>query len=299
MKWKNQLAKLLNGIKNIFRNKMIFITGKTGLIAGRLAKKLSNQNLDVKLLSHNEMNLLSPKEFDYSNIQKNDFVINLAAVSSPDLCETDYQNAKKINFDGTKIFIENCLGQGAKVLFFSSDAVYGESAGDEVFNENSSPHPRGKYGEMKLAIEKEFENNENFRVFRLSYVFSKDDKVTSYYQKCSEENRIAEIYEPYSRNMIYIEDVVAASENLMENFERFNFKIINLGGPKNLSRSDLGDLYRLYVNKNFQYNVIYPGDKFYAYRAKNIYLKSLYLKDLLGREPIDIEKAMQIEFNCT
>ncbi|MBT5016364.1 sugar nucleotide-binding protein [Candidatus Peregrinibacteria bacterium] len=278
----------------------IFVIGKNGFIAQKILHEFQNKYNLIPTSSQAEkdvvfLDLQTPENFDYDLINKDDFVIHLAAISSPDACEQNYETAYQINVKGAQFFLKKCLEKNAKVLFFSSDVVYGNS--ENCFDENSTCEPFGVYAEMKHETEQALLAEPNAKIFRLSYVFAKNDKFTNYLKNCAEKNEAAELFHPFFRNAVYLQDLVDAIEALIKNFDQFDNKIFNISGPELLSRKDLAQIYQTYINQNLKFNIVTPEENFFKKRPKSIKLKSLYLNKLLDREPLAIEKAMQLEFN--
>lgn len=280
----------------------VFVTGKEGFIARILIRRLLDSGFEVKGTSVDVssgdlyMDLLNPEKFNYGLIKKGDIIVHLSAISSPDVCENNYEFAYNVNVKGTEYFLSKCLDSGAKVLFFSSDTVYGGNF-EGVFDEKSEINPVGKYAEMKREIEKTFENNDNFKVLRLSYIFAKEDKYMKYLSSCIENGKEAEVYITFLRNVVYVGDLLDAVFAVIRNFDEFGWHVCNICGPELLSRLKLAELYKNIVNKNLKIKDFDPGEEFFKNRPRRICVKSLYLDRLLGRKPVGIEKAMQIEFN--
>lgn len=278
----------------------IFIIGKNGFIAQRILNEFKNSYSIITTSSKQNdedvfLDLTIPQNFNFDIIEPNDFIIHLAAISSPDSCEQNYETAYQINVTGTQFFLKKCLEKKAKVLFFSSDVVYGDS--DTTFDENSPCEPFGVYAKMKYEVEQALMNDQNAKIFRLSYIFARNDKFTSYLTSCATKNEPAELIHPFSRNAVYIQDLIDAIEALIKNFNQLDNKICNICGPNLLSKKDIAEMYQTYVNQALTFNIIIPNENFFKKRPRTIYLKSLYLNKLLGREPLNIEKAMQLEFN--
>ena len=286
--------------------KRIFIIGVNGYIGIRLKQNLSN-SYDVKSVSSDNkdgdlyLNLENPEKFDYEQIKEGDTVIHLAAISSPDECTKEYDHSYQINVRGAIYFIDKCLGRGARILFFSSDVVYGASdikRDDDYFNERSECNPLGKYGEMKREVEKKFLGKDNFKVFRLSYVFSKNDKFSLYLKDCCKRNEIANIF-PFCRNVIYIDDVVLAVDKLIDKWQDNKEAIFNLAGPETICRQKMAELYKKEIDTNLQIKITNPGEEFFQNRPKIIRTESLYLERLLGKLPVKIDQAYKIEKKMT
>lgn len=271
---------------------MNIIIGENGFIAKKLIERNKNKYITTsskKSTNNLYLDLCNPEEFDFTIANENDFIIFLAAVSSPDECQNNFEYAHKINVIGTKYVIQKFLERGGKVLFFSSDVIYGNTL--NPVNENTQTNPFGKYAQMKDEIEKAFENEKNFKVFRLSYVLSKEDKYLSYLQKCIEKNEIAEIFHPFSRYMIYIEDVLDAIEFVYERWNEFDNQKFNLCGNENISRKYIAECVNSVIG-GLQYTLLEPKEDFWKARPKDINIHSLYLRELLRKEPIAIKDAV-------
>jgi len=278
----------------------IFVIGKNGYIAQRLSD--SKIDVDGKLVytsTHPEsqdlfLNLESPEAFNYDVIGYNDLILLLAAISSPDACKNEYKLTYKVNVIGTIKFIENVLKSKARVLFFSSDTVYGNSK--EECNEYTELNPAGEYAKMKFEVENKFKGESNFKIFRLSYVFSRKDKFMAYLSECARDNKTAEIFHPFYRSVVYITDVIEAILCLAKGWGNFDNQIFNICGDELLSRKDLAELYKTVVDNNLKIKILNPGDDFFKARPETINMKSLHFKSLLGRKPLAIKSAMHFEY---
>ncbi len=239
------------------------------------------------------MDLTNPQDFDYSEIKENDVVLMLAGLSSPDDCAKNPDLAEKINFTGTKFFINGCLKQKAKVIFFSSDTVYG--AVDNVCFEDTVVNPIGIYAQMKNKIEAEFKSEAGFKSFRLSYVFGQEDKFMKYLYGCSAKKNVAQVYHPLLRNVVHIKDVAEAVINVILKWQDFSFSILNVCGLELLSRVDLVRMYCEYVDATLKVEIITPGENFFAQRPKVIKMSSHYFEQVLGRKPDSIKDVFEKE----
>lgn len=276
--------------------------GASGYIGSALAQGLSDKYDIKKVLSNKRdgvlyLNLEKPEEFDFNQVEDGDTVIYLAAISSPDKCTNEYDHSYQVNVTGTNYFIDKCLGRGAKVLFFSSDVVYGASdpESEDYFDENSECNPLGEYGAMKREVEKNFFGKDGFKVFRSSYVFSKNDKFTLYLKSCCGKGEVADIFHPFFRNVVYLEDIVFAVDRLIERWEETKEPIFNLAGSETISRKKMAELYRKEIDHSLQVKIIEPEEKFFHNRPSVIRTRSLYLEKLLDRPPTEINQAYKLE----
>lgn len=257
----------------------IAIVGSSGYIAGYLFKRFENvlkidktSNLDVYL------DLAEVEKFDYSILDDVDYVIFTAAVSGPDMCANEFEKCWNINVIGTEYFIKEAIHRGCKVLFFSSDAVFGDISG-EIYTELSETKGQTPYGRMKKAVEDCFNNEPNFKAIRLSYVVSKNDRFVSYCLKCMNTGEPADIFHPFYRNCITVSDVVNTVNWLINNWEDYDPQVLNVAGNELVSRVRIADeLNRIYDNK-LKYVITSPSEDFYKNRPKITQMKSLYLNE--------------------
>lgn len=277
----------------------IVIVGSTGYIAEAVINKCNTLKIDYVTVSRNPslsdyfLDLDNSDFTDIEYISNGDTVVFLAAISSPDTCDLNFSNSFNINVINTISFIKATLQKGAKVIFFSSDVVYGNI--DAVNDENSEDiHITSSYALMKLSVEKYFSTDTNFKIFRLSYVFSWNDKFMNYLHSNYNSNSIAEIFHPFYRKMIYLNDLIDALFCLIQNWLNYNDRSFNLCGDKFYSRLDLAEFYNKFVGP-LKYLVVKPNRKFYKARQEKINITSLNLHRLIYKEATNIENAFLIE----
>lgn len=275
------------------------IIGSDGFIAGKILEKLPKEYEVVKYSINGQddetyFDLLESGKNCFDAIEKDDYVIFLAAISSPDVCKNNYELAYGVNIRGTKAFITECINKGANVLFFSSDVVNG--ACEECNYETSHVEPFGIYGQMKHEMEEYFKESNRFKVFRLSYVFSKEDKFTNYMCEMARENKRPEIFDALYRNVVYINDIIEGVIKLGETYSDWDNRIFNLSGLELLSRKDIANLYKENINAQFTYDTVVPDEEFFKARPNIIHTGSYYLEKLLGHPPTSIKEAIKIEF---
>jgi len=279
----------------------VIITGRTGYIASYLAS-CSFNNMAVLTTSCNCdglsdclcLDLQHPEKFGFGQITPQDIIIHLASISSPDVCTNNREYAYQVNVKGTCYFIEGCLKKGARVLFFSSDTVYGCTKAP--FNEDSECNPVGEYGLMKYEVEKEFMRENRVKAFRLSYVFSRNDKFTQYLSKCANSNNIAEIFHPFYRSVVYLGDLLEAVIRMCTKWDFYPYNIVNICGVELISREDIAHLYKKIVSNNLKIKIVNPGESFFSARPESIFLVSKYFSKLLERKPKKIGTAITKEF---
>ena len=280
-------------------NKKIIIAGASGYI-GKLLYKVAISQLDGYGTSSSGLNGLislqldKPANFNYEIIGLSDVVLLAAAMSAPDICAREHERAWDVNVTGTSEFISKVMERGGKVVFFSSDTVYGER--DDAFDEQAPSNPVGEYAEMKHAVEKQFLGNPLFKTIRLSYVFSHEDKFTKYLTGCVERGEEAELFHPFYRAIIHRGDVVDGAIALAKRWNDFPQQVVNFGGPEVLSRVDFAERLKRSVLPDLVFRVAEPEDEFFKNRPRAIAMLSNILPELLGRPSSSLAEVASIEF---
>ena len=146
--------------------------------AGRLGAALMGEyqgKYDVAGFNHAELDL---SNFDKirEKLGETDFdvLINAAAFTNVDLCETQPDQAFRINAEAPRVLAEICSEKNAKLIHFSTDYVFdGEKRAP--YTEEDEANPISIYGESKLAGEKNVLAGHNAHlVLRVSWVFGPD-----------------------------------------------------------------------------------------------------------------------------
>lgn len=261
----------------------IAIVGSSGYIAKHLMKVFKEQlegcdivKIDMTDDADLKLQLTEPSVFDYDKLIGIDYVIFTAAISGPDMCANEFDKCWDINVTGTSYFIREAINRSVKVLFFSSDAAFGDIPG-YIYDEESETQAYTAYGKMKKAIEDEFKKSNLFKCIRLSYVVSENDKFISYCLGCIRKGETADIFHPFYRNCITVSDVIKAILWLMQNWKTFNSFVLNLTGTELVSRVRMADEMNRYFGNKLKYTVTQPDESFFKNRPQVTQMRSKYL----------------------
>jgi dTDP-4-dehydrorhamnose reductase len=156
-------------------NKMkIVILGAGGRLGAALAREYRDKHqvtgfnraqLDLSNL-HDVHEALRATEFDV--------LINAAASTNVDRCETERDSAFLINGEAPGVLATICRDKGAKMIHFSTDYVF-DGQKRAAYTEDEEPTPISAYGESKLAGEKNvLAAGDVHLVVRVSWVFGPD-----------------------------------------------------------------------------------------------------------------------------
>lgn len=262
----------------------IAIVGSSGYIAGYLIKAFSNMSgveqvlkIDIKGADA-ILDLQHAEDFDYDQLKDIDIVVFTAAISGPDKCATDFDFCWNINVTGTKCFIKQAIARTCRVIFFSSDAVFGDIPG-KIFDENSKTAAITPYGKMKKAVEDEFKDSSYFKAIRLSYVASARDRFMTYCLSCVRNNETADIFHPFYRNAIVVSDVVSVVKWLSIHFDEYRPFVLDVAGKELVSRVRMADELNRVIGGKLKYSISQPGAEFFTNRPQITQMRSLYMQE--------------------
>jgi dTDP-4-dehydrorhamnose reductase len=105
-----------------------------------------------------------------------DWVINSAAYTDVDGCETNQETARAINVVGARNLARACRDRDIGLIQLSTDFIFDGEKGGE-YNEDDQPAPLSVYGETKLEGEREIIKAEGrYIIVRTSWLFGKGGK---------------------------------------------------------------------------------------------------------------------------
>src|SRR5438045_4773733 len=132
----------------------IVILGARGRLGAALMREYRDK-FEVVGFNHAQLDLAKPQEI-HAKIDKLEFdvLINAAAFTNVDLCETEREQAFQINADAPRLLAEVCRDKNAKLIHISTDYVFdGEKR--EPYTEEDEARPISVYGESKRAGEED------------------------------------------------------------------------------------------------------------------------------------------------
>ena len=150
-------------------------------------------HLQLDLENHNEIRKkLCAIDFD--------LLINAAAFTNVDLCETERDQAFRINADAPCILAEICRNKKAKLIHFSTDYVF-DGKKREPYRESDSANPISVYGESKREGEKlVLQTHHQHLVVRVSWVFgpARPSFIDGVIKRARETDRVDAIADKFS-----------------------------------------------------------------------------------------------------
>ena len=259
------------------------LVGSSGYIAQFILKRFVEEAEieSVLKLDRNEnadayLELSEAEKFDYTVLDDVDYVVFTAAIPGPDQCAKEFDACWKINVTGTSYFIREAIKRNCRVLFFSSDAAFGDILG-KIYDEESQTDAYTPYGKMKKAVEDEFRGDSLFKAIRLSYVASAKDKYYTYLLNCIRNNEVANIFHPFYRNVTVVSDVVDIVTYFALHWDEYEHTFLNVAGKELVSRVRMADELNRFIGGKLKYTISMPGEEFFTNRSRITQMKSLYM----------------------
>lgn len=154
--------------------KRLVVVGAGGRLGAALAREYG-RDFEVVGFNHAQLDLGKPDQLrETLRALEFDALINTAAQTNVDRCETEQEEAFALNGTAPGVLAEICAGKKAKFIHISTDYVFdGEKR--EPYTEEDESRPISVYGQSKLAGEgRALEANERALVVRVSWVFGPD-----------------------------------------------------------------------------------------------------------------------------
>ncbi len=270
----------------------IIVLGSTGYIGSKLLPYLKSKcSSKVLTAGRSSCDIHVDLSKDYNGLLENslsgDCVIFLAAISSPAVCIEESEFAQLVNVNNTLKLIEALTRKGVKVVFSSTDMVFGKYE-KEVFDD-SDLLPFGQYGDLKAEVERKVENNELVKVIRLSYVLGPGDKYTNMLFDAANSGETVEVFSGFDRNVVALPDVLEGIKQLITRWDEIDASCINFSGPVNISRYDVTKLFSELLCPTLSYQLVEAPERFWDSRPKSIVMNSKEFPNLLGYTPQNIE----------
>ncbi|HCQ29893.1 MAG TPA: dTDP-4-dehydrorhamnose reductase [Flavobacteriales bacterium] len=292
--------------------KKILITGSNGLLGQKLVHLLKNRP-GIKLLatSKGENRISDTSGYQYQSLDitnkeeikntiaefKPDAVINTAAMTNVDACETNRELCWDLNVNAVKYFIEAAENNPFHFVHLSTDFVFDGENGP--YKETDQPNPLSYYGESKYEAEKLLQNsNIKWAIARTIIVYGVGEQM-------SRSNIVLWAKDALSKGQeLTIVDDQFRSPTLAEDLALGCWQIIehNAEGIYHLSGKDLMSIYELVQRVadfyNFDKSLIKPIKSSSLNQAAKRPPKTGFIIDKaqndLGYSPKSFEEGLQI-----
>ncbi len=154
----------------------ILITGANGQLAYEIIDILNKKDESVTIFAPDEstLDICNPKSVNDA-VKGMDAVINCAAFTNVDLCETETEAAYKVNCEGVKNLADACEKENIVLIHVSTDYVF-DGSKTTPYTEDDLTNPKTVYGKTKLAGEEEAKKCSKHFILRTSWLYGRKGK---------------------------------------------------------------------------------------------------------------------------
>ena len=177
-------------------------------------------------------------------VEQVDVIIPLAALVGFPSCEKDKELATSINTTQIQNIVDT-LTPDQKILYPNTNSGYG-SRTEGMVDETNDLTPISHYGVTKCKAEDYILQESNGIVFRLATVFGTSSRmrldllVNEFVYKLLTDKYITLFEHEFVRNFIHIQDVSSAFEFMIENYDKYQGEIFNVGlSDTNINKKEL------------------------------------------------------------
>ncbi len=159
----------------------ILITGSSGMLGTDLICLLKSRkssldpNLEFIEAPHKVLDItLEDKVTDFISAHTPDIILNCAAYTNVDQCETEREATFNVNALGPKYIATAAKKCGARVIHISTDFVF-EGNSKRPYTEEDKTNPLSEYGRTKLEGEINIQSHCNsYLIVRTSWLFGRN-----------------------------------------------------------------------------------------------------------------------------
>ncbi|MDR4507278.1 MAG: dTDP-4-dehydrorhamnose reductase [Candidatus Brocadiaceae bacterium] len=159
-----------------------------------------------------------------------DVIINCAAFTNVDACETENVRAFAINTTGPRNIALAARHCRAKVVHISTDYVF-DGVGNRPYDENDLPNPLSVYGRSKLEGERAIrETIDNYVIIRTAWLFGPYGKnfITAILDRGKKHHAVSVVTDQYG-SPTYTADLANAIGNIVSLDLRGLYHVTNAG----------------------------------------------------------------------
>lgn len=209
---------------------MILVLGSNGLlghelmIESRLPGAVIGMDLD-------RCDITRPREIEAAlDDIRPEWVINAAAYTDVDGCESNREQAWAVNATGAGNLAESCRKRDIPIVQISTDFVFDGRKGTE-YNENDQPSPLSLYGESKWGGEQRvIAAGGRFLIVRTSWLFGKGGKnFPDTILKASRSSKYLRVVSDQVGSPTYARDLAEAIGELIQRSARGIVHVANRG----------------------------------------------------------------------
>ena len=155
--------------------KKVLLVGQDGMLGGELFSRLSSYT-DLYEVESTTLQTLDITDLDAVRAKVQEvqpyFIINCAAYTNVDGCETNYDLAEAVNGIAVGNLATTAKEVGATLIQISTDYVFdGKLDVEKAYTEDMAPNPVSAYGRTKLMGEENAKRAEKYYILRTAWLY--------------------------------------------------------------------------------------------------------------------------------
>lgn len=181
-----------------------------------------------------------------------DVVIHLAGIVGFPACRKFPVESRQINVNGTQNVVDLANGK-IPIIFASTGSTYGKII-EKYCTETTPLNPLSNYGKQKAEAEEIVKKNMNYIIYRFATAFGVSPRmrldllINDFTFRAVNEKTLIVYEKEFMRTFIHIRDMARSFLFALENFDKMNKEIYNVGDARlNISKEEVCNLLRKYV----------------------------------------------------
>ena len=208
----------------------VLLLGHKGMLGSDLMAQFKHRH-EVIGMDLDEIDITSASECRKVVTENNpQLIINAAAYTNVDACETDREACFAVNAEAVKNIAEACRGNNITVIHYSTDYVF-DGNGSRPYREDDPCKPINMYGASKLAGEKHLSAlTNNFIIIRTAWLYGAHGKnfVQAILDRARATGKLT-VVDDQTGSPTCTRDLAAATELLVDKNARGIFHVTNRG----------------------------------------------------------------------
>lgn len=209
----------------------LLITGAKGQLGQDLTKVFSNSGYEVIAYDIEELDITDLDAVrDAVNELKPETIINSAAYTNVDGCESDFDVAFKVNATASGNLAKAAVENGADVLYVSTDYVF-DGTGKRSYLESDEVNPASAYGRSKLAGEQALTSiTDKYFIARTAWLYGHGgSNFVKTIQKVAKEKGELKVVDDQRGSPTYTLDLANKIKEIIENSQYGTYHVTNSG----------------------------------------------------------------------
>jgi len=200
------------------------------MLAQDVTRVLAGQH-EINAATHADLDIGNEEQAaDFLYAQKPAVVINCAAYTNVDGCETDSARAYSANAAGVKNLALACRKAGAKLFHISTDYVFdGTKSGP--YTEDDAPNPLSVYGQSKLAGEQYIQEFlSSYVIIRTEWLYgSQGSHFVGRILQLAREREVLQVVNDQTGSPTWTADLARAIDTLLQVPSQGIYNVTNAG----------------------------------------------------------------------